>query len=1087
MISLLKKLVRAICDPRTAYGAACLLTGILTATFVWAWQTQFAMLLGNSIPVSMAALLAAATGIGVGLVPSAVRFSPSRSRLVAGGLLFGVALWVPFFPTFLSFTSWAAQQCGPALIDYPSFLFAFAFGTAFLGVGIPCVALCMSWIGISTSSQQQQVDSETSLTTNVHVAPLTLLTFGFGGGFIVAGSGLGPWLGIHTASLVASIIAGLVGLYCLWQSSVVSREPVPAATLDERQSKISGGRSMLRQVGAGLAAALIGAMAVNASRMSEQLFLNSGELHSLSWAAAVIGVSLGIALAAWRVRRGADVGQLWGLSLALFTVWAVALTAAFPMLVEATLWMNSYQSSRFLAMSARAGILALYFLPMGLSCGVLAIAACHWRGVRRPFSSLVQFAVIPVALGACGYHCIQLSRFGPADLMTALTGCLWGALAIVLLAARSPVIGWTRRAILSGCFAAVVVSPLWRHHYDPAMTAKTLFSTDIFLAYRSEFDRQDLLQFDDARLDKIVAGDRQTYTIWKRRGSQIQIRENGLSKHVIASDSALHPQYSAEILPGIVPLMLHDQPERVMFLGLGSGVQVAAGLHFPLIDVVCVEGDESYLEMMRQEVLPSVRKNPLVDDRVSLRQADPVLVALCDRQEFDVIVSSPGYSSQTGSASSFTREFYRNVASQLAPHGIFAQRFRYIDYGAEPLRIVARTLQSVFENVLFLQAAQGEMLLLASNDPQGIVREHLLERASQPHVQSALADCGWHWSILLNLSAHNAQHLEELAAYGEPVVNTVSSGHFYCNLPREVMRWGQKLQEVSAILVPQMGRLLDEIGDEKDDPDLLEHLAEVTGQQKLIRDFPDQFWAYRASLREQVTRGASDRSVIQQIKHQLAGHKFHPRDRRRMRYFKALGEAAKSKSTEDIRRVGLFAAPFDTMLSYFLHEEVAELYSRSGDQRDPADELRHRLYATYYSVPGDRSVRNIVDTMNLLMDYPDAEPDPLRRWDQMNGLLQMLQTRWYVRGSVQPKSFRVMISDVSESLRVSEKAFVTMRELTESAGIPAETWTVRERVLRRTLMKPLSDYRIALKKQRERARATGQLIQDTFENGGDDQ
>ncbi len=1073
IIGLLKKLARASVAPRTLFYEACLLAGCVTGMYLWAWQAQFAALLGNSTAVATAISLAMAVGFVVGFIPRTSQIAQRRRWLGAGVLLFGTAIWAWGFPFFIQFTDWAAGRWGTSLAESPASAFAFTSVVALMGLGLPGFAFCRIWSLLAESTPKR---SEAA--PRVSCAPLVWQLFGLCCGLVLAGSGLGPWLGLQSAAMVAAVIAGVVAVYCLWRAASSEEEAEQSSSDIAPAPSLTGQKYYLSQVCAWGVASLFGLFAANAFRMTGQLYFASGEMVSLSWAAAAIGLSLGCALGVWRLRRDAEPGQLRVFAIALFAVWAVSLTATFPVLIKASLWLNSYESSRLLLTAGRAGISALFFLPLGVAWGLATITVAARLGDNRSTAIISLLGLLPAAVGYCCYRWFQLASLGPAIVVTVLACALWLIVVVEWIATRHAIVGWWRRGILTAGFAAVAISPVWHGQYDPVLAARILFSTDVFLAYRSEFGVEELRQFDDSRLESVIEGELGTYSLWKRRGSQFQIRKNGLTTHVIASDPGIHPQYSAELLPGVVPFILHERPDRVMMLGLGSGVSLAAGLHFPLIEIDCIEADGTYLDFMENEVLPATRDNPLEDDRVVVRHADPALVAVAGGGTYDVILSDPGYGSPATAAPYLTRNYYQHLSKQLADGGIFAQRFRYIDYGPEPLRVASETLRSVFAEVLFLQTAPGEMLLLGTNDPRGLVRENLLERASRPHVQAALADCGWNWTIVLNLSTHNAEQLSELTAGTNSTVNTITNGHFYCTLPREVMRWGQKSQEISAALLPRMGRLLSEMGEDKDDPDVLEHLAEVTGQQKLIRDYPDQYWSYRASLREQVTSGASNRSIIQQIKHELAGHAFHPRDRRRMDYFEALGEAAKSKAAKDIQRVAAFAAPFDTMLSYFLHEEVAELYSRAGDERDPAAELRHRLYATYFSVPGDRSIRNIVDTLTLLLEYPTAEPDPLRRWDQINGLLQLLQTRWYARGAVQPKSFRVMISDVSESLRVIDKTLAAMRDLSTEAGVSEQVWNERERVLKRTLIKPLSDYRQALKPQYEKVKAAGKMAQE---------
>src|SRR5439155_889235 len=152
---------------------------------------------------------------------------------------------------------------------------------------------------------------------------------------------------------------------------------------------------------------------------------------------------------------------------------------------------------------------------------------------------------------------------------------------------------------------------------------------------------------------------------------------------------------------------------------------------------------------------------------------------------------------------------------------------------------------------------------------------------------------------------------------------------------------------VHAALAKQTTRLVDWIGPDGNKPEVLRRLSEVATQQNLMQKFPDQYWAYRSQVKEHLTK--RPRSQIRQASHDNEGE-HDPEDRRRMDYFTTLGQAAKSKQVDDIRAVADFETPFDPMLSFFLHLEIAELYARARHPELEA-ELRHRLHAVYFSSP----------------------------------------------------------------------------------------------------------------------------------------
>ncbi|MGE3315889.1 MAG: hypothetical protein AB7O26_12320, partial [Planctomycetaceae bacterium] len=342
---------------------------------------------------------------------------------------------------------------------------------------------------------------------------------------------------------------------------------------------------------------------------------------------------------------------------------------------------------------------------------------------------------------------------------------------------------------------------------------------------------------------------------------------------------------------------------------------------------------------------------------------------------------------------------------------------------------------------------------------QGIVRQDTLKRLQSAQMKRVLSQIGWDWTVPLNITAFPHEALAKFAA--DAVVNTATNGHFAFTVPQEVMRWGLKSQELYTAISPHASRLVawDTIPD--NDPDVLRRLADVTARHNLMTKYPDQPWAYRKAVR--TTLEDKPRSIIEQVNHQLFDRKNHPDDQRRIDYLTALGKAARQAqpSIADIDAIVEFEAPYDPLVSYYLHNEVAALYARVKGT-DHSAELGHSLYAINYSDPRDRSVRDVVGAVELLIDYPEACPDPTERYDHLNSLLQILKTRWETRGAVEPKASRVVLIDIEKSISALERSFDAMRSLCEEAEVSRNDCETRCAYLEKSIVRPLRTYRSQL-------------------------
>ena len=171
----------------------------------------------------------------------------------------------------------------------------------------------------------------------------------------------------------------------------------------------------------------------------------------------------------------------------------------------------------------------------------------------------------------------------------------------------------------------------------------------------------------------------------------------------------------------------------MLILGLGSGVPVTTALAFPTQEVTCAETDPALIKLVKDRIWSGRSSDPANDPRLTILPIDPALCLQAERKAFDVIVSLPHQAALAQNAAYFTQAFYRDAAARLTEDGLFCQRLAFIDFGPEALRGAARTMQSVFRDVVFLEMAGGEMLLLGTNSAQGVAREGFMERlAARP-------------------------------------------------------------------------------------------------------------------------------------------------------------------------------------------------------------------------------------------------------------------------------------------------------------------------------------------------------------------
>lgn len=854
---------------------------------------------------------------------------------------------------------------------------------------------------------------------------------------------IGLFVGMQQLGWILAAGAIALAVFEAWRSGENLDVEAPPFEREERRNPWD-----LTDVGHILSGAMIGVSGAVSLQMASQLQPGMSFVVYASLAGLLAGVALGLAVRARRAsRRAMEAENMLGAGMLLAVVGVTFLSISFGTLIELHLWLSATVSQVWVLVPVRALLAALPLLPCGLAIIIATDERPHM--VRGNFPGELGIVATAAAIAFVAYRGLGLEPDAVLPWLESFACVL--ALLFLRTAAMQAQLG--RKAVIATCIGIVLTAAgLWLTDYDPARAARLLFSSTTFSAYREGVDLDTLTVLDDGRLAALRSNGRSTWTVWKHHGAQLQFRENGVPRHITSVDLATCPQSSAELLPAVAPLVLHPQPRDVLLTGIGSTATLQACLAFPVESLTCTESDRALIDLANIQVAPEAGSNSLDDPRVRLLNVDSALAAATTDRGYDVIIVAATQPALFSSVSTATTDYYTRLARQLRSGGVLCQRFQYVDLGAAPLRNIAATLRSLFPQVRILETAPGEVLLLASADDGPIIDPGFAARAQAPHVRRVMSQAGWDWSILLGLAAVDVDGVGEIAADdARPYV--AADGRSAMQLAPEVIRWGAKLDEIQTLLSAHRSQMLNWIGQCTDAEEAAKRLADVTEQQKTIHDNPEQFWAYRKTLKDRLQN--RPRSVIVPVAHEGLQRQMHPEDERRKQYLVALGEAARVEHPDaaSVQRMASFVEPYDPLVSYFAHHEAAYLLSRSA-QPDSAAELAHRLHTIYFGAGVDQSVRNVTAALQLLVDDPQAVVASQARWDHMNSLLQVLEQRWTARLQIADQG-RYAAADISESLAASQQALTQMDQLVSELNLDAGDWAARRTLLEEELVRPL--------------------------------
>jgi len=205
-----------------------------------------------------------------------------------------------------------------------------------------------------------------------------------------------------------------------------------------------------------------------------------------------------------------------------------------------------------------------------------------------------------------------------------------------------------------------------------------------------------------------------------KSGRNVTLRVNG--KADASNSGDMHTQ----LMSGHIPLLLHPEPTKVLVIGLGSGVTVGAVAQHPVTEIDAIEIEPAVAGASRFFVKEN--RDVLKDPRVRLTIADGRNFILSTDKTYDVIISEPSNPWIGGIGNLFSLEFYQIVAGRLALNGIICQWIQGYNLFPQDLRMVVKTLRTVFPHTTIWNTRPGDYLLIGSRVPLSLDYESLENR-----------------------------------------------------------------------------------------------------------------------------------------------------------------------------------------------------------------------------------------------------------------------------------------------------------------------------------------------------------------------
>jgi spermidine synthase len=690
--------------------ALFLASGAAGLVYEVVWMRLLALTLSVTVYAVTTVLCAFMAGLALGAAVGG-RIAPRvRRPLVAYGVaelgIGAVGLATPSIlfnlaPAYV----WIHDTLGGSQLAFTAARFVLAFAVLL----VPCTLMgaTLPLLGRATIARPEAIGRGAGALYAVN-------TLGAVVGVVAAGFVLLPWLGLWATSAVAAalnVAVGVTALALAWQET----EQVDAGPARTRAPLPWSLRLVC------LAFALSGFTALGYevlwTRALEQFTHNSTYAYSAMLATFLLGLALGSALAgraADRLRRPLLAFAVLQALIAISVLGGLVLYARFDRLVPATV----------AALGGIASWHRVIVLIFGEAAAVLFV------------TTLLFGATFPVVVRVVVERVAMVGERIAVAYVANTVGSIAGAVVVgfVLL----PALG------MRGAFVALMLTNLavsvavalgtaGRARVAVLGTAGVTALAALLIVPHGLFEQSYVRRFGKLLFYREEVTDTVMVTEDVRGGRMIRFGDGrGTAGTMSVRDDRMYAH---------IPLVLHPAPRRVLNICFGVGNSLSAVLAHPVERVDAVELSPGVVDAA--PFFRSTNHDPLADPRAHLTIADGRNFLLASHESYDVIRLDPPELHTAGVVNLYTREFYELARAHLRPGGIFSIWVNIVMTPEADLRLVVRTLASVFPHVsVWRGPLRYSWVINGSDSPLGPDLSTILRHYDDPRVRADLAAIG---------------------------------------------------------------------------------------------------------------------------------------------------------------------------------------------------------------------------------------------------------------------------------------------------------------------------------------------------------
>jgi spermidine synthase len=651
-------------NPQRAAQLLMLASGFAGLGYQIVWTQQCALWLGHEAAAVLAVVAAFFGGLAVGALVLGQRIEASRQplRWYAGCELV-IALWsLVLALTMAPVSTWLLARIGVQPSPLWQWTMAF-FGTFFLL--LPATAAMGA-----TLPAMERITAQLWTESRSIAALYACNTLGAVIGVLAIAFWLIPTFGLLRTAAVCIALNLLCGVSALrvFPSIALSKSQLLSSHANHFKSKSSAQRAVLIRL------ALTGLLGIGYEvlvvRVLSQVAEDTVYTFAMLLAVYLVGSAIGaVGYQRWLVKR-IDTKRLGNRLLSTLATACLLGTASLWAAEQVkTFALHILGASMASAIAAETILAVIAFGPPTIVMGAL-------------------FSYLSATANAAG---VSFGRaLGVNTLGAAMAPVLFGVVAFPLLGPKLALL------LICGGYLALSAWQAWLKPWVwiPATTALALAIWAPPLAFIDVPDGGHVVSYQEGVMAAVSVVE-DADGVARLRIDNRQQEGSSSSRRVDARQAML-------------PILLHAAPQRVLFLGLGTGVTASAAAEVSTLEVDAVELLPEVISASHFFSERSVRKEIAQDNsRLHLIAADARRYVRASDQQYDVIISDNFHPARSGSGSLYTVEHFAAVRARLAAGGVFCQWLPLHQLDLATLRHIVQSFLAVYPNGFAILASNS--------------------------------------------------------------------------------------------------------------------------------------------------------------------------------------------------------------------------------------------------------------------------------------------------------------------------------------------------------------------------------------------